>query len=251
MALGGMSKPRQSEGKLPASRPVTGPGGEGSRDSPTGEPASILARDLRNPLAVVISNLQLLADLVAAVQTKQAQESGVALDAGDWLTTRMIEAESCLDDARAAAERIRQIVAPKGQRAQSDRPPSLDTKQLRPARILIVDDEESVARAMQRIFRDYDTVVHTTAQDVLGRIILGERFDVILSDVGMPLMSGCDLYQEIRRIAPEQAERMIFVTGGSGEATEKAVAATGQPVLAKPFDRTELRTFIQKFLGKS
>jgi CheY-like chemotaxis protein len=225
--------------------------GPGRYDSSSFDAASVLADDLKNPLAVVIANLQLLADLVTSVQAGASIEGGLRPDAGEWLTTRMGEADNCLSDAHAAIERIREIVAPKKSLRQSasNRAPSLRKEVFRSARILIVDDEESLARVMHRIFRDYDAVVHTSAQHALDRITMGERFDVILSDVGMPGMSGCDLYDEIRRVAPGQAARMVFVTGGSDERGERALAATGQPVLMKPFGPKELRTFIEKFLG--
>jgi DNA-binding response OmpR family regulator len=62
-------------------------------------------------------------------------------------------------------------------------------------------------------------------------------------------MSGCDLYDEIHRVAPEQASRIVFVTGGlPDQRTENALAAIGQPVLMKPFNPQELRAFIEKFL---
>jgi CheY-like chemotaxis protein len=226
---------------------VDGKSGPGRHDSSAGA-ASVLADDLKNPLAVVIANLQLLTELVAQVQAEAA--GGLRPDAQAWLTLRMAEADNCLSDAHVAAERIREIVAPRRPLRQgvSDRPPPLG-QALRPARILIVDDEVGLGRALQRLFRDYDTVVNTSAQGALDRIVIGERFDLILSDVGMPGMSGCDLYDEIRRLDPEQASRMVFVTGGSDERSEKTLAETGQPVLMKPFDPKELRAFVEKFIG--
>lgn len=210
-----------------------------------------LADDLKTPLAVVIANLELLTELVASVQVEASGQGGPRLDAGAWLATQMAEAEKCLCDAHTAAERLRGIVAPKKPLPQSasDRAPPLRKSALRPARIMIVDDEEGLVRVLRRIFREYDAVVHTSAQHALDRIIIGERFDVILSDVGMPGMSGCDLYDAIRRVATDQATRMVFVTGGSDERSEKALAATGQPVLMKPFNPSELRAFVEKFLA--
>jgi CheY-like chemotaxis protein len=210
-----------------------------------------LADDLKTPLAVVIANLELLTQLVASVQVEASGQGGPRLDAGTWLATQMAEAEKCLCDAHTAAERLRAIVAPKKPLPQSasDRVPPHRTSTLRPARIMIVDDEEGLVRTLRRIFREYDAVVHTSAQHALDRVIIGERFDVILSDVGMPGMSGCDLYDEIRRIAPGQAARMVFVTGGSDEWSERGLAATGQPVLMKPFNPGELRAFVEKFLA--
>jgi CheY-like chemotaxis protein len=254
-----MGEPLKGESQPPESGPVVrgeqdpsadGQTGPGRYDSSSFDAASVLADDLKNPLAVVIANLQLLADLVTSVQAGASIEGGLRPDAGEWLTTRMGEADNCLSDAHAAIERIREIVAPKKSLRQvaSDRAP-LKKEVLRPARILIVDDEESLVRVLQKVFRDYDAVVNTSAQHALDRIVIGERFDLILSDVGMPGMSGCDLYDEIRRVAPGQAARMVFVTGGFADArTEKALAATGQPVLTKPFNPTGLRSFVEKFL---
>jgi CheY-like chemotaxis protein len=254
-----MRDPLPVESQPPKSGPVVrvdphlvaeGKIGPGRHVSSSDDAASGLADDLKNPLAIVIANLQLLADLVKSVEAEAARDGGLRPDAGEWLTLRMAEAGNCLVDAHAAAERIREVVVPKRPMRQgaSDRPPPL-REALRPARILIVDDEVGLGRALQRLFRDYDAVVNTSAQGALDRIVLGERFDLILSDVGMPGMSGCELYDEIRRLDPGQASRMVFVTGGSDEKSEKALAASGQPVLMKPFDPKELRTFVERFLG--
>jgi CheY-like chemotaxis protein len=86
--------------------------------------------------------------------------------------------------------------------------------------------------------------------DALQKLAGGERFDVIVSDVMMPAMRGFDLHAEIRRFAPAQADRIVFLTGGcASEADAEALSATGQPVLSKPFDPKELRAFVKKFLG--
>jgi CheY-like chemotaxis protein len=239
-----MGFPLPGESQPPESGPVV----RGERDP---DAALVLADGLKTPLAVVIANLQLLADLVTSVQSEATREGGLRSDFAGWLTIRLAGAESYLADAHGAAERLREIVAPKEPLPQGANERALPTKgdRLRPARILIVDDDESVARALQRVFRDYDAVVNIGARHALDRIIIGERFDVILSDVTMPRMSGCDLYDEIHRVAPEQASRIVFVTGGlPDQRTENALAAIGQPVLMKPFNPQELRAFIEKFL---
>jgi CheY-like chemotaxis protein len=208
--------------------------------------------DLNNPLAVVLTNLDLLGDLLPRMQDHSTQHG--SLGAKTALAARVAEAQSCLDDAREAGERLR-AVAIRVKRASAPPPAPSDTEPpeksvLRPARILIVDDDEMMARALERVFRGYDVVVHVNPLDALQRLISGERFDIIVSDVMMPAMRGFDLHAEVRRFAPAQADRMLFLTGGCpNDHDAEALSATGQPVLAKPFDPTELRTLVKKFLG--
>ena len=102
------------------------------------------------------------------------------------------------------------------ERARPERPstplPAKATRQ----KILIVDDEETLARAIERSLRpDHDVTVVTRAREALARIEGGERFDVILTDVMMPEMTGMDMYERLRQVAPDQAEHVVFLTGGA------------------------------------
>ena len=85
----------------------------------------------------------------------------------------------------------------------------------------------------------------TRAEEALARIKSGKRFDVILSDLMMPQMTGMDLYEELTRVSVDQAERMIFLTGGAFTAQARAFldAVTNQRV-DKPFDAIHLRSII-------
>jgi CheY-like chemotaxis protein len=205
--------------------------------------------DIKNPLAVVIANLAVVADLLGRARVA-ADRAGLSPEAHDGLCANLDEADSCLRDAQAAAQRIRSAVAPTRAPRASGMRAAVDASGPRPARILIVDDDEGIGRALQRLFRDYDVVVHTSAQHAVDRMTVGERFDVVLSDVAMPGMSGCELYQQIERFAPEQAKRVIFLTGGANDdRTARFLATVGQPVLAKPFDPPELRGIIKKFVA--
>jgi CheY-like chemotaxis protein len=70
--------------------------------------------------------------------------------------------------------------------------------------------------ALRRAFSsDYHVTCVGDGRRALERIRGGERYDVILCDLMMPEMTGMDLYLEMGRVAPEQVERMVFVTGGA------------------------------------
>jgi nitrogen-specific signal transduction histidine kinase/ActR/RegA family two-component response regulator len=112
--------------------------------------------------------------------------------------------------------------------------------------VLVVDDEVAIGRALQRsLDRYHDVVVLTSGKEALSRIASGERFDVILSDLMMPEVTGLDLHEELCRIAPDQAERMIFLTGGAF--TDRArdfLDRVPNPRLEKPFEVANILALI-------
>ncbi len=66
-------------------------------------------------------------------------------------------------------------------------------------RLLVVDDEEMLARVMARrlIARGFDVQVSLSGADALARI-QAEPFDLVLLDVMMPEMSGLEVLTRIR-----------------------------------------------------
>jgi CheY-like chemotaxis protein len=108
-----------------------------------------------------------------------------------------------------------------------------------------------VIRALTRILsRGNDVVSTLAAKDALARCERGEQFDLILCDLMMPIMTGIELYHELVRVAPEQAKRMIFVTGGAF--TEKArtfLSETLMEHIEKPFNSANLRAIVNRYLN--
>ena len=77
------------------------------------------------------------------------------------------------------------------------------------------------------------------------------HFDVILSDLMMPEMTGMDFYDELERRFPDAARRMVFVSGGAF--TPKANAFLDRvtnPRIDKPFDPRKVRDIVQQRLRR-
>jgi CheY-like chemotaxis protein len=112
--------------------------------------------------------------------------------------------------------------------------------------VMLVDDEPHVAHTMERLLRrDHDITVALCGADALAEIAAGTQFDVIVSDVMMPNMTGIELLQELRRIAPGQAARLIFLSGGAFTAqAREQLAQLGVLQLEKPVTTKELRASI-------
>ncbi|HXX66356.1 MAG TPA: ATP-binding protein [Polyangiaceae bacterium] len=122
-----------------------------------------------------------------------------------------------------------------------------DVRPLHQRRVLVIDDERLVGEAIARsLSEDNDVEVVTDANQALPRIVAG-RYDVVLCDLMMPLMTGMDLYAEVVRRAPKLAGRLVFMTGGAFTARAKAfLESVANPCLEKPLDTSKLRSLIAR-----
>jgi signal transduction histidine kinase len=120
-------------------------------------------------------------------------------------------------------------------------------------RVLVVDDEPAMGRALQRSLREHmDVVTLTNGKEAIGRIAAGERFDAILSDVMMPEVTGMELYERVAEIAPDQAQRMIFVTGGAfTTAAREFLDQVPNPRIEKPVEATNLLAIVAGLVSPS
>lgn len=116
----------------------------------------------------------------------------------------------------------------------------------RRGRVLVVDDEAIVGTMIRRIIgREHDVEVTDSGREALARITAGERFDVILCDVTMPVLTGLEFRAELARAVPEQAERIVFVTGAAFvPRTRQALDEVPNARIDKPFDIATLRRLV-------
>ncbi len=118
-------------------------------------------------------------------------------------------------------------------------------------RILVVDDEPGICASLRRILgQPYETQTTTSAREALRLIGAGERFDLILCDLMMPELTGMELYQELRELAPDQADRMVFLTGGAfTPSAREFLEETRNLRVDKPFNKEALRALVAQQLG--
>jgi PAS domain S-box-containing protein len=118
-------------------------------------------------------------------------------------------------------------------------------------RILVIDDEEAMGLLLEHgLGKEHATTSITSPLDALDQLRAGERFDAILCDVMMPELSGPELYARVRLFAPEQAARMIFMTGAAFSSTDWAfLEATSYPTLRKPFVLQAVRDAVRALVG--
>lgn len=120
-------------------------------------------------------------------------------------------------------------------------------------RVLIVDDEPAVRRALERALRHFGyEAISAGGGDSAYEVLAHDQFDAILLDVRMPLMAGDTLFLAIVRRWPELRNRIILMSGDATSAARGwSAELKSRPLLDKPFDFETLHQTIQAVLEES
>ena len=112
-------------------------------------------------------------------------------------------------------------------------------------KILLVEDNQGVRDFAHEMLRDAgcDVIVAGDASEALDKLAT-ETVDLLLSDVVMPMQSGIDLANQVRKTWPELP--IVLMTGYSDEVAK----GVDYPLIAKPFTPTQLKTVIETALAQ-
>lgn len=124
---------------------------------------------------------------------------------------------------------------------------------LRSARVLIVDDEPTVASMIADVLEQDGCRVEFYTESEQGlEAALREDFDLIICDIRMPGMDGPAFHRVLSRKDPARARRLLFTTGDTLARNTRAFLEKQKlPFLAKPFLVGELREAVQRALAQS
>jgi CheY-like chemotaxis protein len=118
-------------------------------------------------------------------------------------------------------------------------------------RILVVDDDEMIAEAIQCVLDAYETEIACDGGSALERLRNGPDFDLILCDLMMPLMTGMELYDALESELPELVSRIVFMSGSAYTADAREFVKRHQSrFIEKPFDCQTLRSCVDAFFAK-
>jgi two-component system chemotaxis response regulator CheY len=113
------------------------------------------------------------------------------------------------------------------------------------ARVLVVDDDESIGEFVSMALADegYDVVTALDGAAALEVVEL-RRPDVILLDMRMPIMDGWEFARRYRQTAGPHAP--IIVVTAARDADDRAAQIEADGVLAKPFDLDDLLDVVDR-----
>jgi two-component system chemotaxis response regulator CheY len=117
-------------------------------------------------------------------------------------------------------------------------------------KVLIVDDAVTMRQMVSFTLRKggYEVVEAEHGQDALGKLA-DTTFDLIITDLNMPVMDGITLIQNVRKIPGMKSKPILMLTTeglASKKEQGKAAGATGWVV--KPFNPEKLLQTIAKVL---
>jgi len=119
------------------------------------------------------------------------------------------------------------------------------------AKILTVDDSKAIIGLVKSVLIENGHEVVTASDGVEGLAATrAEQFDMILSDINMPNMTGISMVSKIRRLPGYEYTPIIMLTTESSDFKKdkaKKMGATGW--LQKPFDPERLMKAVNKLIN--
>ncbi|MDH5181976.1 MAG: response regulator [Gammaproteobacteria bacterium] len=119
------------------------------------------------------------------------------------------------------------------------------------ATILAVDDSASMRQMVTFTLKGagYDVVEACDGKEALEKA-KAQQFNLVISDVNMPVMDGISLIKELRALSEYKFTPLLMLTTESGDDKKqqgKSAGATGW--IVKPFNPDQLLATIKKVLG--
>jgi DNA-binding NtrC family response regulator len=118
-----------------------------------------------------------------------------------------------------------------------------------PERILVVDDEPNMLRLLKTILMDktgYEVVTTNNPLEV-SKLLQESHFDLVITDLKMPLVDGMDLIDIIKKI--KAGLPIVIITAyGTIETAEEAIQKGAYDFITKPFRKETILITIKRAL---
>ncbi len=118
-------------------------------------------------------------------------------------------------------------------------------------RLLIVEDEDTLCESLQRVFsrEGYEVDIADSAESAF-KLLKGKSYDLIITDIILPGISGIELLAKYRKENP--AQKVIIITAYASLVTAmEAIKAGACDFIAKPLMHDEMKRVVRNALDKS
>ncbi|MCK5690246.1 response regulator [Myxococcota bacterium] len=120
------------------------------------------------------------------------------------------------------------------------------------SKVLIVDDEPLVARALsRRLGKNHNVDVSNSPIDARELLRNNPDYQVVISDLNMPEMNGLELFEWCQKSCPHHKDHFVFITGTPfSDLAAQVRTSTSAAVLSKPIDIRLLDDEIIRIIGE-
>lgn len=119
-------------------------------------------------------------------------------------------------------------------------------------RVLIIDDDPLVVRALRRILRKHDITSASGGREGLEALERDSSYDVILCDLMMPDLTGMEVYDRVKARGDGLEERLVFLTGGAfTERAREFLDTVSNRYLEKPLPPEQLDELLAELARES
>ena len=117
-----------------------------------------------------------------------------------------------------------------------------------PLHFLIVDDDHFIRDILQLCFSDCANITLACDGKEALQEIGSREFDVIISDVNMPVMNGIDFFKNLCESCPEIGSKFIFCTGNNTWELQDLCSKFQIRSCNKPIDIKEIKTIVSEIV---
>ncbi|MDE2620589.1 MAG: response regulator, partial [Sphingomonadales bacterium] len=116
-------------------------------------------------------------------------------------------------------------------------------------KILLVEDEDTVRAVAERALsrQGYEVTTASDGEEGLQFVALGRKYDLVVSDVVMPVMDGPAMAREIRKLVPTIP--FLFMSGYAEEQLRKEIDFDNMHFMPKPFTVQQITDTVAQVLG--
>ena len=117
--------------------------------------------------------------------------------------------------------------------------------------VLLIEDEQRIAELIKRGLQEQGFNVMVAYDGEIGKkLAINNHYDIIITDIILPVISGIDLCKEVRLQKPDIPIIMLTALGTTNDKVE-GFDAGADDYLVKPFDLRELHVRIRALLKRS